>query len=123
MARLTFSGPAFTAVMEAHARTRKPLLLVKDDGIYLCCQTPNLDAGKATYTCYAEGYSPEDAPEGSDLYDKCKAAVGGDDFAENLKLGKPMREMGARPGAKLLVIMRDRDFTLAMSPPASEKAA
>ena len=66
------------------------LHLVKDDGIYLMAGTfksDKLDERKC-HVIYAQGYSLKT----KDLWDKCREAVGGDDFAEWIPLSKEMVE-------------------------------
>ena len=58
--------------------------LVKDDGIYLMsgnAKTKLYKKGK-NRICYAKGYNPTK----EDVWEKCRYAVGGDDFAEKLKV-------------------------------------
>ena len=96
-AKLIFEMTELRSIIE-HARAAKEfsapyggkpapaLFLVKDSGIYL------MSAGKPrqlrgdgsdwSVVAYAKGYEA-DAP---DSWDKCRAAVGGDDFAEALPL-------------------------------------
>ena len=95
--KLTFDITELRSIIE-HARAAKEfsapyggkpapaLFFVKDSGIYL------MSAGKPrqlredgtdwSVVAYAKGYEA-DAP---DSWDKCRAAVGGDDFAEALPL-------------------------------------
>lgn len=59
-------GPAVSCIM-----------FVKDDGIYLMSGgVPRQEDG--TPVVYAKGYDPKTG----DVWDKCRDAVGGDDFAE-----------------------------------------
>ena len=58
--------------------------LVKDDGIYLMsgnAKTKLYKKGK-NRVCYAKGYDPKE----EDVWEKCRYAVGGDDFAEKLEV-------------------------------------
>lgn len=59
------------------------LWLVKDSGIYLMSNgNPGLkDGDKPNKIVYAKGYNPE---VDEDVWERCRAAVGGDDFAEFL---------------------------------------
>jgi len=62
------------------------LWLVKDSGIYLMSNgNPGLkrEDGQRNVVCYAKGYNPS---VDEDYYDKARAAVGGDDFAEFIPL-------------------------------------
>lgn len=76
MAKLKFDMVAFLQMM---AKCEKEVILVKDEGIY--CISDNHDP-KKDKPVYAIGYDPHKA----DVYDKCRAAVGGDDFGEHLGL-------------------------------------
>lgn len=65
--------------------TPEPCLeFVKDDGIYLMSNgIPGMERDEAyTHVVYAKGYDPRTG----DVWDKCRAAVGGDDFVEYLEL-------------------------------------
>lgn len=60
--------------------TGPALALVKDEGIYLMSNgLPMLNGGGPDNVVYAAGYGP-------DNYDGCRAAVGGDDFAERISI-------------------------------------
>lgn len=57
------------------------LIFVKDDGIYVMSNGIPGQTDEATgrqVVVYAKGYDPRDG----DVWDKCRDAVGGDDFAE-----------------------------------------
>lgn len=57
------------------------LHFVKDDGIYLMSfAAPLLENGKRPIA-YAKGYNPE---KDGDIWEKCRAAVGGDDIGEEI---------------------------------------
>ena len=58
--------------------------LVKDDGIYLMSGNTKTKLYKngRNRICYAKGYNPTK----EDVWEKCRYAVGGDDFAEKLKV-------------------------------------
>lgn len=73
------------------------LHLVKDSGIYLMAGTVQADWMEHLKTChviYAQGYSPKT----KDLWEKCRDAVGGDDFAEWIPLSNSMVNMLAKNG-------------------------
>lgn len=61
------------------------LLFVKDDGIYLMSNgIPQIPvADDHSHVVYAKGYDPH---KNGDVWDKCRDAVGGDDFVEYLEL-------------------------------------
>lgn len=76
------------------------LFLVKDSGIYLMSngetgllRADNKPGQHSQVVVYAIGYKPD----GADSYEKCRNAVGGDDFAELLPLAwfTKARDLGA----------------------------
>lgn len=79
MAKLNFDGSQVAKLLE-----RSPtVILVKDEGIYLISEKHK--AGDLVV--YAKGYDPK---LGEHVWDKCRAAVGGDDFGETLQMTDPM---------------------------------
>tara|TARA_Y100000114_G_scaffold102630_1_gene95765 strand:+ start:559 stop:936 length:378 start_codon:yes stop_codon:yes gene_type:complete len=73
------------------------LHLVKDDGIYLMAGTVQADWMEHLKKChviYAQGFSPKT----KDLWEKCRDAVGGDDFVEWIPLNNKMVNVLARSG-------------------------
>jgi len=102
MTTLTFKSKEFSRMMEfmrnndrtiPYGETTKDfgLHLVKDDGIYLMAGTVKADWMEHLKKChviYAQGFSPKT----KDLWEKCRDAVGGDDFAEWIPLNKEMIE-------------------------------
>ena len=76
------------------------MILVKDEGIYLMSNgTPNAMSGEnSRFVAYAKGYDPHKG----DVWDKARAAVGGDDFGEWLVLDK--RTIDAVMGGADLII-------------------
>lgn len=84
---------------------RPALMLVKDDGIYVMSNgLPRMEQG--SNVVYARNYDPRKG----DVWDRCREAVGGDDFAEYIELA----ELGPLPeGACDLVIhISAKDFTV-----------
>lgn len=78
---LTFPiDPAFKAMVDQAVKTKKPLLLVKDQGVYLMAggKTP-----KDNKVVYAKGLNPS-VDDFDDWYDKAHRVCGGDDFGENI---------------------------------------
>ncbi len=78
----------------------KPTLwLVKDQGIYLMTSA-KLEKLPDDYShvCYAEGFEP-DAPG---WWEKCRAAVGGDDFVESFHFTSEIKE-GIMAGADIQI--------------------
>ena len=102
MTTLTFKSKEFPRMMEfmrnhnraiPNGKGGEPtkdfgLHLVKDDGIYLMAGTLESDKldEKRCHVIYAQGYSPKT----KDLWEKCREAVGGDDFAEWIPLNEAM---------------------------------
>ena len=85
------------------------LWLVKDDGIYVMSNGKPQDKVKrmspngkheidGCFVAYANGYDPTKG----EVWDKCRAAVGGDDFVENLELSDGIIE-ALRSGDDLVV--------------------
>lgn len=86
------------------------LWLVKDSGIYL--MTPaKLEKipEDGSHVCYAEGFEP-DAP---DSWERCRAAVGGDDFAESFPITDELRR-GIKNGANIHIQMTAESFTIVL---------
>ena len=84
------------------------LLFVKDEGIYLMSNGTDTSA-RETVT-YAEGYNPN-ADE--DVWERSRAALGGDDFAERLDgvwIGKVLRATEGCEVLTLVVTAKDLRF-------------
>lgn len=80
MGKLTFTvDEDFKSVVRHAADNGLPLLLVKDQGVYLMPRTN----GKPPVIAYADGMNPE-KDDFDDWYDAAHDACGGDDFAEEL---------------------------------------
>ena len=99
MTTLTFKSKEFPRMLEFMRNNERKipygeftkdfgLHLVKDDGIYLMAGTFESDKldEKRCHVIYAQGYSPKT----KDLWEKCREAVGGDDFAEWIPLNEAM---------------------------------
>ena len=99
MTTLTFKSKEFPRMLEFMRNNERKipygeftkdfgLHLVKDDGIYLMAGTLESDKldEKRCHVIYAQGYSPKT----KDLWEKCREAVGGDDFAEWIPLNEAM---------------------------------
>ena len=108
MTTLTFKSKEFPRMMEFMRNNDRKipygentkdfgLHLVKDDGIYLMAGTVQADWMEHLRKChviYAQGFSPKT----KDLWEKCRDAVGGDDFVEWIPLSNSMVNMLARNG-------------------------
>lgn len=71
----------------SHAKvTREPVLLVKDQGLYLMCRGLRADDGDKALCAYALGCDPADTSgdDGIGWYDRARDIAGGDDFAEEI---------------------------------------
>ena len=99
MTTLTFKSKEFPRMLEFMRNNERKipygeftkdfgLHLVKDDGIYLMAGTFESDKldEKRCHVIYAQGYSLKT----KDLWEKCREAVGGDDFAEWIPLNEAM---------------------------------
>lgn len=86
------------ANLDKYFQTVKPSIwLVKDEGIYLMSSAVVKEsATEKPHLCYAEGYDPGQP----DCWEKCNAAVGGDDFVQAIPVTEPMKR-GIRMGADL----------------------
>jgi hypothetical protein len=72
---------------------------MKDEGIYLMSPAKvNRTPGDKSHICYAEGYEPH-LPN---CFDKCRKAVGGDDFAESFEFTKELQK-GIRNGGDIQI--------------------
>lgn len=67
--------------------TGQPVMLVKDQGIYLMCRGLKAQASDNALCAYALGCDPSDksGDDGIGWYDRARAIAGGDDFAEELR--------------------------------------
>lgn len=99
MTTLTFQGEALCAVAGAARAGREPLMLVKDEGIYLAIRVAG---GERPLVCYAVGFDPT-KDDRMAVYDRARAAVGGDDFVEDVELGAATLDALAKPGSRLKV--------------------
>jgi len=70
--KLLFRAKDVLPLIKKIKETKEDLLFVKDEGIYLMT--------KGETPAYAISYSPDV----DFLFDRCKAAVGGDDFCDHL---------------------------------------
>src|SRR5690348_4519929 len=69
-------------IPDSYYESDKPVFfLVKDDGIYLMSSAKGEVPKDESHVCYAVHYGP-----GPDTYDRCRAAVGGDDFVEDIEV-------------------------------------
>lgn len=103
--------------------SRKPtLFFVKDSGIYLMTGAVLEDYDYKTRTehvCFAVGYNPS---IDGDVWDKCRFAVGGDDFGENIFLTKEMRSLILQ-GCDIIINVTESQLTIKAILPARKSKA
>jgi hypothetical protein len=77
-----FKGKGHTMTFGYEGETKPALLLVKDEGIYIMSNAQKTDeeVSKGEALAYAVGYEPHS----EDCWERCREAVGGDDFGEVL---------------------------------------
>lgn len=110
MAKLIFKNEKLRGLLDqAETATKNDLWLVKDEGIYLMVPLKKGQSKGKRHICYAEGYEP-DLP---DCFDKCQAAVGGDDFVESFDFSLTLQN-GIRNGADIMVEISEMSFTVAL---------
>lgn len=82
------NAPSHNMGWESDTPEGPAVVLVKDDGIYLMSNGKPADIVEdpTRFVAYARGYDPRDG----DVWDKCRAAVGGDDFGETIPLDAAM---------------------------------
>lgn len=98
-----------TTIPDEYYESNEPtLLFVKDEGIYIMtsAKMEKMPEDKS-HVVYAEGYSP-DVP---DCWDKCRDAVGGDDFVETIEL-TPELEKVILHGADLVIDITPTQFSV-----------
>ena len=87
------------------------LWLVKDEGIYVMSPSDESDVvSQKPFKChviYARGYSPRV----KDCWDKCRDAVGGDDFAEWIPLS-PEQMMRVRRNGELDIRLTETEISV-----------
>ena len=85
-----------------NSKPRPALFFVKDDGIYVMSNGTPRDAvappAPKCFVAYAKGYDPATG----NVWDKCRNAVGGDDFSENIEL-TPAIVADIRKGSDLFI--------------------
>tara|TARA_R110000737_G_scaffold211296_2_gene228961 strand:+ start:614 stop:982 length:369 start_codon:yes stop_codon:yes gene_type:complete len=83
LASETLCRKKFQVPYQKKTTSKKLFWFVKDSGIYLMNGWGNQDP-KKNVVVYAKGYNPES----DDCWDRCRDAVGGDDFGEGLPMDK-----------------------------------
>ena len=83
LASETLCRKKFQVPYQKKTTSKKLFWFVKDSGIYLMNGWGNQNA-EDNVVVYAKGYNPES----DDCWDRCRDAVGGDDFGEGLPMDK-----------------------------------
>ena len=97
---------------------RQTMFFVKDDGIYLMAGNAFVEMPKDnSHFVYAEGFNPK---KDKDVWEKCRNAVGGDDFGETIFPSKMMLA-NIQAGADVLITITLKQFTVATVMPARVK--
>jgi len=89
--------------------TDKPqLFFVKDSGIYLMTAAVMEKMPEdMSHVAYAKGYSPSEP----NCWEKCTAAVGGDDFGEAIELSKEAMEL-IKGGSDIVINVTAKTFSI-----------
>tara|TARA_R110001592_G_scaffold291441_1_gene560801 strand:- start:2039 stop:2407 length:369 start_codon:yes stop_codon:yes gene_type:complete len=85
LASETLCRKEFLVPYQKKTTTKKLFWFVKDSGIYLMNGWGN-QVAEDNVVVYAKGYEPES----DDCWERCREAVGGDDFGEGLTMSKDM---------------------------------
>tara|TARA_R110000796_G_scaffold63317_3_gene146407 strand:+ start:242 stop:610 length:369 start_codon:yes stop_codon:yes gene_type:complete len=85
LASETLCRKEFQVPYQKKTTTKKLFWFVKDSGIYLMNGWGN-QVAEDNVVVYAKGYEPES----DDCWERCRGAVGGDDFGEGLTMSKDM---------------------------------
>jgi hypothetical protein len=103
---------------DKYYEAKKPALwFVKDSGIYLMPNgdLPGKEKDDKSHVCYAKGYEPD----AEDSWEKCRAAVGGDDFVEQIDFNADLqREIDKGCDMKLSVTKSTFRISFVMPRPA-----
>lgn len=101
----------FQQNLEKYAVHNIPTLwLVKDEGIYLMSPAKtDRPKGDKSHICYAEGFEPS-LPNS---FDKCRTAVGGDDFVESFEFTDALQS-GIKRGADIQIDISEQSFTVCL---------
>jgi hypothetical protein len=83
------------------------LWLVKDSIYLMTSAKLNRIPEDKSHICYAEGFEPESP--GS--YDKCRVAVGGDDFVESFRFSDELQK-GIKNGADIQIDISAQSFVV-----------
>lgn len=91
-----------------YEHTTPTIWLVKDAGIYLMTSA-KMDSHPQDFShvCYAEGFNPESP----NCWEKCRAAVGGDDFVESFKFDNQLKK-ALEEGADIHIRINKTSFTV-----------
>lgn len=85
---------------------------MEKEGIYLMSPgKTDRPKGDKRHICYAEGFEPH-LPN---FYDKCRKAVGGNDFVESFEFTSQLRE-GVKNGADIRIDISSKEFSVSLIP-------
>lgn len=105
---ITLKGTSFSLGYNPKKSKSPTLLFVKDDGIYLMTgAVMEKFPEDYSHVCYAEGYSPDV----EDVWEKCREAVGGDDFGEVIELDEKLQGI-INKGHDLLITVTPESFSI-----------
>lgn len=117
--KLRFDRAALLKLVASIPNPSDNLHLVKDDGIYLMSfALPVPEGAKKRPVVYAKGYNPE---VDGDIWEKCRAAVGGDDIGEVVGTREEFLRAFADSDGDLFVNVNAKTLGLAYLP--KKKAA
>lgn len=127
MAKLKFDREQLAALLAKLPDDSAKIILVKDQGIYLMSQNeprpanaPEVVGGGFHHTVvYAKDYDPKD---GEKVWEKCRAAVGGDDFVETVDTKKEFLKVLADSEGDILVSVTQSLISVSYLPKMSEEA-
>ncbi|WP_279051953.1 DUF3085 domain-containing protein [Cedecea davisae] len=113
---LLFTAKTLLPVVAFIQKNNADLLLVKDEGIYVMSSIEKVKKETKRTVAYAEGFDPNVFADGGELYDACVAAVGGDDFAESIKLSDVVLDALARGHHDLHIYVTPTQIRIELEP-------
>jgi hypothetical protein len=113
MAKLKFDRTALQNLVSKLGPT-DDITLVHDQGIYLMSFKEKMVDGQTKRTVvYARGLDPKD---GEEVWDKARAAVGGDDFAEKVTTAKDMLDVLEKSEGDIIIGVTESAFSVSYLP-------
>lgn len=103
-----------TPIPDKYYISKRPtLFFVKDSGIYLMAGAKMAEFPKdMSHVCYAAGYEPT----AKNSWEKCRKAVGGDDFVETIILSANIQN-SILAGGNIIIDITEEKFSLTVSMP------